>query len=125
MPQKTRIEPKLKRVKNMVISILKKMFGPDGQAEPEQGKEGTVEATGDPNLQGFVEYAVRSLVDNPDQVNIAAEEDGDTVTFNVTCEKSDIGKVIGKKGKTISAIRVLTNGAAGKIGLRARVEVLD
>lgn len=101
------------------------MFSPDGEIESGQETGRTVEATGEPDLQGFVEYAVRSLVDNPDEVNIAAEEDGDTVTFNVTCEKSDIGKVIGKKGKTISAIRVLTNGAAGKIGLRARVEVLD
>lgn len=77
-------------------------------------------------MESFVEYVVKSLVDNPDQVEIASVdgEEG-AVTIQVRCCKEDIGKIVGKRGKTIMAIRSLVSGAAGRQHKRVSVDVLD
>jgi len=77
------------------------------------------------DLEGFVGYVVRALVDNPDEVNIRTEETADGCSIQITCRKEDIGKIVGKRGKTIMAIRSLVSGAAGRQRKRVSVEVLD
>jgi predicted RNA-binding protein YlqC (UPF0109 family) len=77
------------------------------------------------NLAGFVEYVVRALVDSPDKVRVTTEENADNSVIRIECNKEDIGKVVGKKGKTISAIRSLVRGAAGKMNKVVTVEVND
>lgn len=76
-------------------------------------------------LESFVLYVVRSLVDEPDEVKTATVERDKMSVIQITCMKKDIGKIIGKSGKTIAAIRSLVSGAAGRIGLRVTVDVLD
>jgi len=76
-------------------------------------------------LESFVLYVVRSLVDEPAEVKIATVERDKMSVIQITCVKKDIGKIIGKSGKTIAAIRSLVSGAAGRIGLRVTVDVLD
>ncbi len=76
-------------------------------------------------LEGFVLYVVQSLVDEPDQVRVSSVDKDNQTVIQITCVKKDIGKVIGKSGKTISALRSLVSGAAGRVGQRIMVDVLD
>ena len=76
-------------------------------------------------LESFVDYVVKSLVDNPDEVTISTEEKSDGATIQIRCCKEDIGKIVGKRGKTIMAIRSLVSGAAGRQRKRVSVDVMD
>jgi predicted RNA-binding protein YlqC (UPF0109 family) len=76
-------------------------------------------------MKVFVEYVVKALVDHPDQV-IVREVDGDrVVVFELRLAPDDVGKVIGRNGRTISAIRMLLNSAAAKLGKRALLEIIE
>lgn len=78
------------------------------------------------DLERFVEYVVRQLVDDPDAVGVKTEvaENGVKV-IRISCRKEDAGKIIGKKGKTIIALRALVGSAAGRLQERISVEVVD
>ncbi|MEK7502370.1 MAG: KH domain-containing protein [Patescibacteria group bacterium] len=56
-------------------------------------------------MKTALSYIINSIVDSPDKVSIAEETEGDFVTFKVVVDKEDMGKVIGKNGKVIRAIR--------------------
>ena len=77
------------------------------------------------DLENFVDYIVRSLVDEPDAVRVISEMSTDSNIIKIDCKKEDIGKIIGKRGKTIMAIRSLVSGAAGRLKKRVTVEVVD
>ena len=77
------------------------------------------------DMEGFVEYVVKALVDNPDQVVISTVDGKEGATIQVRCCKEDIGKIVGKRGKTIMAIRSLVSGAAGRQHKRVSVDVLE
>jgi predicted RNA-binding protein YlqC (UPF0109 family) len=122
-----------------MISLLKRLFVSSGNAEvppcPESAATpatGSAAAVGQPPVQvegegveGFVLYVVRALVDNSDAVRVTAAETDRATVITVACEKRDIGKIIGKSGRTIAAIRALANGAGGRVGKRINVEVQD
>jgi predicted RNA-binding protein YlqC (UPF0109 family) len=75
-------------------------------------------------MKHFLDYVVRSLVDNPDDVQITeVPGEGETV-YRVGLNPADIGLVIGKGGRTIGAIRSLIN-AANKAGDHLAVEVVE
>lgn len=76
-------------------------------------------------LESFVDYVVKALVDNPDEVKLSVVETGEGATIQVRCSKEDIGKIVGKRGKTIMAIRSLVSGAAGRQRKRVSVDVMD
>ncbi len=76
-------------------------------------------------MKAFIEYVVKALVDFPDQVDVR-EIDGDrTMVYELRLNKSDIGKVIGKQGRTIQSLRTLVNNAIARHGKRAMVEVIE
>ena len=77
------------------------------------------------DVEGFVEYVVKALVDYPDEVSINTVENPNGATIQIRCRKEDIGKVVGKRGKIIMAIRSLVSGAAGRQRKRISVDVLD
>jgi len=78
------------------------------------------------DLEGFVEYVVKALVDDPEEVKVTTEEgENSTCVIKIACRKEDTGKIIGKKGKTIIALRSLVGGAAGRLQERVTVEVVD
>jgi len=77
------------------------------------------------DLENFVDYIVRSLVDEPDAVSVTSEIGKEANIIKIDCKKDDIGKIIGKRGKTIMAIRSLVSGAAGRLKKRVTVEVVD
>ena len=60
-------------------------------------------------LKNLVEYVVKGLVENPNSVRIAVEEAGDVSIVTITVGESEKGRLIGKDGKTINAIRMLVN----------------
>lgn len=116
----------------MVISFLKNLFGGDTEGQPEGKPTATPKATprtaaaaGDASVEEFVRYVVAALVDSPGDVSVATVEKGPGVEIQISCAKKDIGKVIGRSGRTIGAIRALANGAAGRLGQKISVEVLD
>ncbi len=73
----------------------------------------------------FLEYVLEKLVEYPADVSISKQEDDKSIEFVVSLHPDDIGKVIGRHGKTIGAIRMLVNAAASRQGKRATVEVND
>ena len=76
-------------------------------------------------MKEFVEYIVKNLVDHPDQVRITEVGSAHTLIIELGVEKSDIGKIIGKKGKTINAIRTLLMSVASRNGIRVNLEILE
>jgi len=68
---------------------------------------------------------VQALVDNPEQVMVTEIEGSQTVVLEVKVAKSDMGKVIGKQGKTAHAIRTLLNAASGKAEKRYVLEIIE
>lgn len=77
------------------------------------------------DILAFVDYVVRALVDTPASVKIELVEDEKGQVININCEKEDIGKIIGKNGKTIMAIRSLVAGAGSRLNRQMSVEVID
>ena len=76
-------------------------------------------------MKQFVEYVVKALVDHPEEVDVK-EVDGERVTvFELRLNQTDIGKIIGKSGRTITAIRTLLTSAAAKQGKRAMLEIIE
>ena len=124
-----------------MIQLLKKLFGGGDDAEvavksepnppAKPAKPAKVEKKDPPTdadgkgIEQFVDFVVCSLVDQPESVRISTETNDRATLIKIHCEKKDIGKIIGRKGKTISAIRALANGAGGRLGLRVNVEVMD
>jgi|TARA_B100001079_G_scaffold53310_1_gene44326 hypothetical protein len=77
-------------------------------------------------MQEFIESVVKLLVDKPDEVNVEAVESEQTIIFELTVGDGDYGKVIGKRGRNISAIRTILFAMNAKEGgKRARLEVID
>ncbi|MBS1718473.1 MAG: KH domain-containing protein [Armatimonadetes bacterium] len=71
----------------------------------------------------IVATLVKDLVDNPDQVNIEEEYEDGTRTFFVHVAQEDVGKVIGKSGRVISAVRTVVSALAAREQERAFVKV--
>lgn len=76
-------------------------------------------------LQDLVRFLTKSLVDEPDQVEISGTEDDSLVDLEIKVAQDDIGKVIGRQGRTIRAIRTVAKAASVKVGKRVNVEVQD
>jgi predicted RNA-binding protein YlqC (UPF0109 family) len=67
----------------------------------------------------------QALVDNPEQVQVNEIESARTVILELRVAKSDLGKIIGKQGKTVSAIRTVLSSAYRGAGKRHKLEILD
>ncbi len=77
-------------------------------------------------MKELLEYMVKELVDTPDTVEIIEEEEDDkTVIFKLKVAEDDLGKVIGKKGRTANALRVIMRAASAKRGKSSIVKIMD
>ncbi len=76
-------------------------------------------------MREMLEYIVRALVDHPDDVRITEVEGERTIIYELRCHPEDVGKVIGKNGKTVGAIRTLLSTAAARQNRRAMLEVVE
>jgi predicted RNA-binding protein YlqC (UPF0109 family) len=76
-------------------------------------------------LQNLLLLLVRPIVDEPDRVEVEASESDTRVDLELRVAPDDIGKVIGRGGRTIRAIRTVVKAASVKVGKRVNVEVAD
>ncbi len=77
-------------------------------------------------MKEFVEFIVKRLVDHPDEVKVSQIDSEKTVILELQVKEGDLGKVIGKKGRTAKAIRTLLTAAAAKQGQkRAILEIIE
>ena len=77
-------------------------------------------------MKELLEHIVKEIVDSPDDVSVKVVESDTTRIFELTVVKDDLGKVIGKHGKNVSAIRTLLSAANAKAGgKRAILEIIE
>ncbi len=76
-------------------------------------------------MRDLIEYIAKSLVDNPDAVTITEKEKDKTIVYELRVGTGDLGKVIGKNGRTARSIRTLLNAAATRAGKRAVLEIVE
>ena len=76
-------------------------------------------------MRRLVETVVRRLSDHPDEVRIAEFSEGGTLVYEVSVPESDRGRLIGREGRTVRALRGFVNAAAAARGKRAVVRVKD
>jgi uncharacterized protein len=76
-------------------------------------------------MKALVEYLVKSLADHPDQAILAEHETEDSVLLELRISPEDIGKIIGKNGNTINAIRTVLQAAASSQKKRIKLEVVS
>jgi predicted RNA-binding protein YlqC (UPF0109 family) len=77
------------------------------------------------SLKELIEYLARALVDHPDEVSVAEISGEQTVVLELKVAKDDLGKVIGKQGRTVKAMRALLSAASAKLRKRADLEILE
>ncbi|MBI4591287.1 MAG: KH domain-containing protein [Candidatus Rokubacteria bacterium] len=76
-------------------------------------------------MKELVEFIAKALVDEPDQVRVTAIEGEKITVIELRVAPSDLGKVIGKQGRTARSIRTLLNATATKLRKRAVLEILE
>lgn len=78
-----------------------------------------------PTAAAVLEHLVRSIVDQPDSVQVEVTEDNGRVRLDVRVGDGDLGRVIGRRGRTAASIRTVTRAAAVKDGVDVDIEFLD
>ena len=76
-------------------------------------------------MKELVEYVVKSLVESPDEVSVEEIDEATETILELTVAGPDMGRVIGKSGRVINAIRTLVQVAAAKQGKRVSVELVE
>jgi predicted RNA-binding protein YlqC (UPF0109 family) len=76
-------------------------------------------------MKEFIEFVAKQLVDHPEEVQIDIEEREGKTVIKLKVGANEIGKIIGKRGRTAQAIRALLSAVAGKEGKRAILEILE
>jgi predicted RNA-binding protein YlqC (UPF0109 family) len=76
-------------------------------------------------MKELVEQMARALVDSPEEVSVKEVDGERTTVFELRVATSDLGKVIGKQGKTARAMRTILGAAGTKIGKRCVLEILE
>ena len=104
-----------------IVTFFKKLFSGDmddaagssvkSAEAPSAAPAGNGRAVSLKDLESFVNYVVTALVDYPDEVKVTTKNEDNASVIWISCRKEDTGKIIGKKGKTISALRALVFSA--------------
>ena len=76
-------------------------------------------------MKEFIEYIAKQLVDQPEHVVIEEEAVEDRLVLKLKVAQPDVGKIIGKKGRTAFALRTLVAAVGKKAGKKVMLEVLD
>ncbi|HEX6475579.1 MAG TPA: KH domain-containing protein [Candidatus Limnocylindria bacterium] len=75
-------------------------------------------------MKEFLEYVAKSLVDNPDAVEVEVEEDDDEVSLVLNVDQADMGRVIGRDGRIANAIRSLLRVMGARDGRHVELEIV-
>jgi predicted RNA-binding protein YlqC (UPF0109 family) len=76
-------------------------------------------------MKALTEYIAKSLVENPEEVNVTQTKQGNRVRLELKVAKDDMGRVIGKNGRVANAIRVLLRVAAEREGQQVTLDVME
>jgi uncharacterized protein len=76
-------------------------------------------------MQAFLDYVVKGLVNHPEAVTVTPVEKNGLTVYELRLHQDDVGKVIGKQGMTINAIRSLLLAGSAKKGLRCTIEIVE
>jgi predicted RNA-binding protein YlqC (UPF0109 family) len=76
-------------------------------------------------LEAMLEFVAKGLVDNPDEVRVVRTERDGAVVFELHVAQDDVGKVIGRQGRVVRALRTLVRAAGGRVNQRALLEVVE
>ena len=76
-------------------------------------------------MRDLIDYIARALVDNPDEVSVSEIEGNQTSVLELKVAKEDLGKVIGKQGRTARAMRTILSAASAKIKKRTVLEIIE
>ena len=76
-------------------------------------------------MQAFLEYVVKGLVQNPDEVTVTPVEKNGMTVYELRMNPSDVGRIIGREGITINAIRSLLTAGSARKGLRCSLEIVE
>jgi uncharacterized protein len=76
-------------------------------------------------MKELIEVIAKALVDNPDQVQVRTVEEGHVTVLELRVDPSDLGKVIGKQGRTARSMRTILGAAAMKLRRRFTLEILE
>src|SRR4051794_28060612 len=81
--------------------------------------------TGSADIKLLIESVVKSIVDVPEEVSVDTENERGELIYNLRVAQKDVGKVIGKQGRTVRALRTLVEAASGKQNQRATLEIIE
>jgi len=76
-------------------------------------------------MKDLIKYVAEALVDNPDEVRVSEVEGNQTSVLELKVSKEDLGKVIGKQGRTARAMRTLLSAASAKVKKRTVLEIIE
>jgi len=76
-------------------------------------------------MKELIKYIAKALVDNPEQVEVSEVEGNRTSVLELKVAKEDLGKVIGKQGRTARAMRTILSAASAKLKKRSVLEILE
>ncbi|MDF1593197.1 MAG: KH domain-containing protein [Desulfobacterales bacterium] len=76
-------------------------------------------------MKELIKYIAQALVDNPDQVRVEEVEGNQTSVLELKVAKEDLGKVIGKQGRTARAMRTILSAASAKVKKRTVLEIIE
>ena len=76
-------------------------------------------------MQAFLEYVIKGLVLKPEAVTVTPVERGGSTVYELRMNPSDVGRIIGKQGLTINAIRSLLTAGSARKGLRCSLEIVE
>lgn len=76
-------------------------------------------------MQEFLEYVVKGLVLKPEEVTVTPVDRGGLTVYELRLNPSDVGRIIGREGMTINAIRSLLTAGSAKKGLRCSLEIIE
>ncbi|MBT3311597.1 MAG: KH domain-containing protein [Desulfobacterales bacterium] len=76
-------------------------------------------------MKDLIEYIAKALVDNPESVSVSEVEGNQTSVLELKVAKEDLGKVIGKQGRTARAMRTILSAASAKVKKRSVLEIIE
>jgi len=76
-------------------------------------------------MKDLIKYIAQALVDNPDRVEVSEVQGEQTSVMELRVAKEDLGKVIGKQGKTAKAMRTILSAASAKVHKRTVLEIIE
>ena len=99
----------------------------NGSQSSQEGEHHNLEAasTVDVDLKGLLSFVARNLVTKPDEVEVTENNRDDSVVLELRVSKDDLGRVIGKQGRTAKSIRTIVNAAASRANRKVIVEIVE